>query len=377
MVGLLLAITGPAVAQPPNPDLCADLTGDALTRCLYSALDDRVRALEPTPSPTPTPTPTPSETATPTPTQTPTPASGSWLSGASNDSSLTVAQFGSWRGSPTEIVGTWINDPAIYPFGPKISGCGGCGQYADWTGAADVGITPANWQGWAAEAAGANDTFWRNTARKLKEYRAGKGTTYVRPWYEYNGNWMNYSAKSGDLANFKAAFARVDSIFNQEFPEAKMMLGSAAADKGYSVESSWPAGVDVLSIDFYNEWGWCNTQVCFDDKIENGGGANSLADLQRLAKAKGVPIIISEWANANHTRAASSGGGGDAPQFMASMYAWIKANAGTGAGQVMGEVYFNIPSGYDASFWLVKSGLVTNPEGPQSAAKYRELWKTN
>lgn len=389
-----------AVAQPPRAGLCDGLTGDALTRCLYSDLDDRVRALEPSPTASPSsssasPSSSPSETGSspsetpssspslsPTPSVTPTtPSAAGWLSGASNDSTLTTAQFGTWRGSATEIVGTWINDPAIYPFGPTISGCGGCGQYRDFTGAADVAVVPPDWTNWTDEANGKHDAFFRATARALKAARAGKGTTYVRPWHEYNGDWMAHSVPNtaAGRAAFVKAWERIDAIFATEFPEAKMMLGTAAAGgtNRVTVADAWPTGVDVLSIDFYNEWPWCNTQACFDDKAENSAGANSLYDLQRLAKAKGVPIMISEWGNANHSRAAGSGGGGDAPQFFASFYAWLKANAGTGAGQVLGEVYFNIPEGYDAQFWLVKQNLATNPEAPQTVARYRSLWAVN
>lgn len=312
--------------------------------------------------------PSPSATPTPTPTATQPPVSGSWLSGSAGQSASN-GTFGTWRGSPVEIVGTWINDPAIYPFQPG-------GEHASWTGAVDLGVVPSNWQGWAAESTGANDAFWRATAKKLKEYRGGKGTTYVRPWYEYNGDWMDYSVPNNatDRARFVAAFERVEAIFDAEFPEAKMMLGTAAAGGTASrvtVSEAWPKDVDVLSVDYYNQWRWCNTKACFEDAIENDGGPNSLADLTRLAKAKGVPVMISEWSNAGQVRPASSGGGGEAPVWLAAWYDWLKANAGTGAGQVLGEVTFNIP-GYEARFeWYPNTVM------PQTAAKYKELWRIN
>ncbi|GAA3709903.1 hypothetical protein GCM10022204_30270 [Microlunatus aurantiacus] len=69
LVGLLIA-AGPAVAQPPPSNLCAGLTGDAYTRCLYAELDDRLRAVERPPAPTSTPRPSGSPSATPRPTPT-------------------------------------------------------------------------------------------------------------------------------------------------------------------------------------------------------------------------------------------------------------------------------------------------------------------
>ena len=46
---LLLLTTTQAQASPPRPGLCEGLTGDPLTRCLYSDLDDRLGGVKPTP----------------------------------------------------------------------------------------------------------------------------------------------------------------------------------------------------------------------------------------------------------------------------------------------------------------------------------------
>lgn len=373
LIGLLFATVSTAGAQPPRAGLCEGLSGDDLTRCLYSDTDDRLRQLGSTPSATPTPTPTPTS-ASPTPTPTPTPTQTSapgWLSGAASDTSVSSAQFGTWRGSELELVATWVNDPALYPLGPKLANCGGCGQYETWQGAIDVAANVPDWQGWSAEASGVHDAFWRSLGKNLAKYRTGKGTTYLRIYHEYNGTWYPWSVKSADRAAFITAWQRTAGIIRSEFPAVKMMLGTAAAN-GYTVADAWPAGVDVMSVDFYNEWPWCADAACFDSKIENAAGANSLADLQRLAKAKGVPILVSEWASAGQPRAASDGGGGDAPAFMSSFYGWLKANAGTGPGQVLGEVYFNVP-GYAARFEIYGGQAVQ----PKAAAEYRRLWVTN
>ncbi len=68
IVGLLV----PVYAAPPRDGLCSGLTGDALTRCLYSELDDRLRSLGSTPTASATPTQTPTPTPRPTPTTSPT-----------------------------------------------------------------------------------------------------------------------------------------------------------------------------------------------------------------------------------------------------------------------------------------------------------------
>jgi hypothetical protein len=378
LVGLLIAGV-PAAALPPRSGLCDGLTGDGLTRCLYSELDDRLRAngMPPAgpPSTTPTATATPPSTPTPSPSSTPifspTPSApaDSWLSGASGPENAN-GTFGTWRGSSSEIAGTWVNSTDLWSLRPGF-------ELGAWSGAVDVAGNVPEWQGWAAEANGVHDNYWRAFGQSLKKYRAGKGTTYLRIYHEYNGDWYPWSVKNADRANFVRAWERTATILRTEFPQVKMMLGAAAAGGNgrIKVADAWPAGVDVLSVDWYNEWPWCNTDTCVQNKIERGAGNNSLAELQRLARTKGVPILISEWGNAARVRPASSGGGGDAPAVMQSFYTWVRTNAGTGAGEVLGEVYFNI-GGYDARFELFLNGQVSTMM-PQTAAKYRELWRLN
>jgi hypothetical protein len=249
-------------------------------------------------------------------------------------------------------------------------------ELGSWSKPVDVAanVPDGSFTSWQDEANGAHDAYWHAFGQNLKRYRADKGTTYLRIYHEYNGSDAPWSVKPGQEALFRQAWTRTATILRGEFPAVKMMLGAAAAggDGRVKVADTWPTGVDVLSIDWYNEYPWCNTQACFDDKIENGGGANSLADLQRLAKAKGVPIELSEWGNAARN---AGGGGGDAPVFFQAAYNWLRANAGTGPGQVLGECYFNI-DGYDAQFQLYTGGH-PNAAQPLSDAKYQQLWRVN
>lgn len=296
-----------------------------------------------------------------------------WLSGASG-SEAANGSFGRWRGSKVEILGTWIDDAAVYPFGRSIPGCGGCGELRGWRGPVDVAVAPARWYGWSAEARGRNDAFWRATARNLAKTRAGKGTTYVRPYYEFNGDWFPYSVRKGQEKTFVKAWERVARIFRSEFPGVKMMLGTAAAGHGkrISVAKAYPRGVDVLSIDYYNEWPFCTSKRCFAKKIKSGGGVNSLERLRKLAAKKGDPVMISEWGNAGRKRGKGFGGGGESPAFMSAWHSWLRKHAGTGRGKVIGEVYFNI-GGYEARFELHTNGRTTTVM-PKTAARYRQLF---
>ena len=345
LVVFTTVIPGTAHAVPAR---CEPLTGDARADCLWADIDARIN------SGSAPATPSPTTPATPSTGPTSMPPAGGWLSGASGMEAAT-GTFGAWRGSPVEIIGTWLNDPAVYPFGPSISGCGDCGRLRDWRGAVDVGISPATWRGWQSEASGSNDTFWRSTARNLRVARVGDATTYIRPYYEFNGDWFPYSVAKGQEALFKQAWERTASIIRAEFPEAKLLLGVAASGGGNRIKITdvYPASPDGLSIDFYNEWAFCSTQACFDQKItprcrspQQPGAAAAARASQRV-----IPIVVSEWANAGRVRPASSGGGGEAPVFMQAFHGWLSRNAGTGPGQVTAEVYFNIGD-YDARFEL-------------------------
>jgi hypothetical protein len=323
-----------------------------------------------TPTVGPTTTSPPPTTPTSTPPVVPGDSSPGWLSGAASTFAA-QGSFGAWRGSPVEIGGTWLNSAELYTLRPA-SACAGCtGEWSSFTGAMDVGIVPPSWTSWAAEAGGQHDEYFRSVFRAIKVARAGKGPVYLRFWYEYNGNWMTYSVRNAsDAANFKVAYNRVARIARAEYPEAKIMLGTSAGGPT-SVASTYPDDslVDLLSIDRYNNYPHCLTQACFDNAQENAGGANSLNDLQRLAKEHGDPIMISEWSNQGARRDASQGGGGESPQFMRSWNAWLRANAGTGPGQVVGEVHFNLWADQFEFF----DGTTTRLQ-PETAAEYRRLW---
>ena len=68
--------------------------------------------------------------------------------------------------------------------------------------------------------------------------------------------------------------------------------------------------------------------------------------------------------------ARSAGGGGESPAYIDAFHAYLRTHAGTGAGQVVYETYFNI-GGYEARFELYTNGRVTTVQ-PQTATRYRD-----
>jgi hypothetical protein len=257
----------------------------------------------------------------------------------------------------------------MYPLIPRTGSCPDCGEWANYTGPLDIGATPPkdDWQGWAAEAGGVHDDFWRQMLATTRALRAGKGTTYIRPWYEYNGDWMHYAVRPGEEGHFKTAFNRLATIAKAEYPEAVTVLGTSAG-RGVDVAVTYPDDtlVGALSIDFYNNWPFCTTHECFQNKVNNEAGVNSLNKLVELARAHGDPIIISEWSNDARP---DEGGGGESPQFMRLWHDWLTANAGSGPGQVFAEIQFNL---WPEEFELFNGQ--TTPAQPRTAQEYQRLF---
>ncbi|SDS63944.1 glycosyl hydrolase [Microlunatus soli] len=291
-------------------------------------------------------------------------ASPGWLSGASGPQAAD-GSFGSWRGAETEIAGTWVNSPELYTLQPG-------GELGAWDKPVDVGISPPDWQGWQAEAAGAHDDFYRQAFATMKKLRDGKGTTYVRPWYEFNGNWMPYAVGGGDTAAFKQAWIRVATIARQEFPGVQLVYCASAAN-GSDVYSAFPGKeyVDVGGVDFYNNYPFVTSQAGFDAKADNAAGAYSLNDLAQFYAQQGLPVAINEWSNQGARRGVAEGGGGESPQFIESMHRWMTAHAGDGtpqAGKLLYEVQFNL---WPDQFQLYPADQTVQP---QTAAKYAEVF---
>lgn len=285
-------------------------------------------------------------------------AAGDWLSGASgpwgSDGSL-----GTWRGNEVEIGGTWVNSPTLPTLQPGA-------ELGSWTKPLDVAIAPPDgtWQGWAAEAAGAHDAFFREIFANLATLRAGRQTTYVRPYYELNGGFF-WKVTSADVANFKTAWIRMAAIAREEFPGVKLVY-NVVCDTQAVTTAAYPGSqyVDVGGIDTYNEWPWTSTQADFDTKVANNG----LSHLQSFFASQGVPIAINEWGNRGDVRTAANGGGGESPQYIRSIHGWFAANAGTGPGQMIYEIYFNLwPENYQLY-------PLANTVQPQTAAEYANVF---
>lgn len=309
------------------------------------------------------------------------PAAGKPLSGVSGGE--TARRFADWRGTPLQIAGTWADVEA--PEAPDWA-LGRDSQWAWWSGPVDIALGGPRGKTWAQAAAGELDAEWRAKLESLKSAWAPRdpANLHVRFAHEFNGDWMPWSVQEGDVADYKRAFARFTALQRRILPGSRAVWSpNAGTSHPYDVRTTYPGGewVDVIGVDWYNSWPWVNTPEDFQAKIlqrQGNGGPIGIERWREFAASVGKPLALPEWGNdavgAGKSNE-SAEGGGDAPEFFRAFRAWLDAHGGTGAGQVLYEVYFNIVEGYPASeFWLTNEAGATNPRMPASAETYRELW---
>ncbi|MBF5082381.1 hypothetical protein [Quadrisphaera sp. INWT6] len=284
-----------------------------------------------------------------------------WLSGGSGDGAADGA-LGDWRGDPVDIVGTWAdvgdNQTELYSIAPG-------GEVADFHGAIDIapgGLLDGDT--WAAAADGAYDDRWRESLTRMAELRQGRGTTYVRPFHEFNLGGWNWSVSPGDAEDFKAAWTRYRAVQQEVFPEAKLVYGVNVTSSGTGLDwrTTWPGAdqADVLGVDTYNGWPTITSQADFGAHLDargDGGIPIGLDAYSEQAAEWGVPLAVPEWSGRAEM--------GDESAYVTGMVDWFAANAGDGPGQLAYEILFNAPQD-DGNFQL----FADDTKMPASAQAY-------
>ncbi|WP_194908318.1 hypothetical protein [Quadrisphaera sp. INWT6] len=273
--------------------------------------------------------------------------SGAWLSGASGEGAAD-GELGAWRGDDVDIVGTWAdqgdNQTELYSIAPG-------GEVADFDGAID--IAPGGLQEgetWAAAAAGAYEDRWRESLTRMADLREGRGTTYVRPFHEFNLSGWDWSVSPGDAEDFKAAWARYRAVQQEVFPEAELVYGVNVTSSGTDLDwrTTWPGEgqADVLGVDTYNGWPTISSAADFKAQLDARGDDGIPIGLDAYAEQAeqwGVPLAVPEWSGRAEM--------GDEPAYVEGMVDWFAENAGDGPGQLEYEVLFNAPQD-DGNFQL-------------------------
>lgn len=303
--------------------------------------------------------------ATPaSPAPAPTGGNGQWLSGMAIESDQSKA-FEDWRGSPAEIISTYAdsddgNQRNLYTLDVTVN---------NWNGPLDLAVGGlVAGETWSAAANGAYDARWRESLTKMKAKRAGKGTTYIRFAHEMNGSWYPWKVVAGDEENFKKGWIRYRALQKEIFPEAKLVfnLNRESSGSGINWTKTFPGAqyVDVMGVDYYNQWPVALTKADFDSQMNETDGYGSpkgLAAHLAFAKSVGLPMSISEWSN--------SADWGDSAAYVQGMHDFIAANAGTGAGQIPYECLFTVSAGYSNNFTLYPVS-----RAPLASETYKKLF---
>ncbi len=289
---------------------------------------------------------------------------GTWLSGASGVG-VADGNFAAWRGSPVEIIGVWADDDVdnqtnLYALQS--------GEPGDWAGPVDIGIGAIfDGESWAAAADGAYDERWRESLTQMAELRAGKGTTYIRFAHEMNGTWFPWSVAADEAGDFIDSWQRFRALQQELFPAAQLVfcVNRDSSDNDLDWREIFPGAehVDVMGVDYYNQWPYVETREEWEESLVDTDGYGAPRGLQAhldFARSVGLPLSVGEWSgNADE---------GDSVAFIEGMHEFFTANAGSGPGQLLYEVQFNVD--IDGRRWLLHG----DTRMPASAAAYRALW---
>jgi hypothetical protein len=187
----------------------------------------------------------------------------------------------------------------------------------------------------AACASGAYDSQWRNWGTTINQT---PNRIITRLGWEFNGDWWEWSAR--DPEAYKGCFRKIVQAVRQVAPKAQFewnMNGGWSqtcdgdARKCYAGDDV----VDVISIDYYDQWPPSPTDAAFGQRAEAPGG---ITWAWNFAVEHGKPFGVPEWG------VVSSGGqpGGDNPVFVDNMHRWFRDHVDRTPGGWIHEMYFNI-----------------------------------
>jgi hypothetical protein len=118
-----------------------------------------------------------------------------------------------------------------------------------------------------------------------------------------------------------------------------------------------------MSVDYYNHWPWVGTTTDWNASMLHYDGYGAPKGLQRhleFARSVGLPLAVSEWSN--------NADFGDSAVFMTGMFNFFKTNAGTGPGQILYDVQFNVDA--EERRWI----LFPVTRQAAASAAYRDTW---
>jgi hypothetical protein len=289
-----------------------------------------------------------------------------WRSGASGEG-VADGAFAAWRGSAVPIAGTWSDDNKAqveqWTLQPGE-------EFGSWAGDLDVAIGAIDDdESWEEAAEGAYDERWTEAVQELAALWSGRpGTMYIRFAHEFNGDWYDWSVTEDSVDDFIAAWHRFRAIQQQWFPSSRLVMApndqtAPGNDLDWRLAYPGPGQVDVMSVSYFNHYPWTDTAEGFQARAVSFDHMGAPRGIQRhleFAASVGLPFAVSEWSSESWV--------GDSPEYMRQMHAFFRANAGTGPGQLLYEVLFNVERDPNVFAVFPQTGH------PRAAEAYRDLW---
>lgn len=293
-----------------------------------------------------------------------------WRSGASGDG-VVDGSFGDWRGDPVTIAGTWNDNSADTQVNQWTLLDGA--DYGAWEQDLDVAVGAIYkdaGESWADAAAGAYDDRWRSTLQRLADEWSGRpGTLYLRFAHEFNGDWYPWSVGPDEVDDFRSAWSRFRALQQEVMPDA-LLVFCPTSESTPAMGLDWtdavpePDEVDVMGVDFYNQFPYVDDYETFEERLDATdarGAPRGLEAHRAFSESLGLPFAVPEWSS-NATM-------GDGEAFMLAFRAWVAEQAGSGAGEVVYEIQFNVGGFGEGQFQLFPS-----TRQPDAARAYRKYW---
>jgi len=214
-------------------------------------------------------------------------------------------------------------------------------------------------------ADGSYDYHWRAFGQWL--VAQGRGNTFIRLGWEFNGSWFAWSAS--DPTEWISCFRHAATALRQGSPTVRI-------DWNFNAHSStdvanafalYPGDryVDVIGVDAYDQYPPSTSSAAFDQQCD---GLDGLCGAISFARAHNKLFSVPEWGVVGSGSKAAGVGqaGGDNPLYVSEMRSLFVSNADI----LAYEAYFN-----DHNPGNVMSSLNNPNLNPQSSAQYRALWR--
>ncbi|EFC84830.1 glycoside hydrolase family 26 protein [Parafrankia sp. EUN1f] len=276
----------------------------------------------------------------------------------------TMAEVNAWaafRGRPVDVVVTYTDradwDDVVSPWMG--------GVFANYPGTLVVSVPLFPEVGnMTSCAAGDYNAKWRQFGRWL--VNQGRGDSFVRLGWEFNGKWFDWYAGANPTAYVKC-FQNASSSIRSADPAARIDWNLNAHGPDYNAYDVYPGNdyVDVIGIDSYDQYPPSRTVKEFTDQCNAPQG---LCDVIRFARQHGKLFSVPEWgvvSQRNTVAGARGAAGGDNPLYIQQMYSVFRQYAIS----LAYEAYFNEGDSGD-----VHSSLVNPNMHPASASTYNSLW---